>query len=300
MRRLVPALLVLTLASPSTAQTQSTDTIPKELVSLLLRGPGSYPGDNFDIKIGAPENFPADLLPAGVKPAVSTTSERYVTVIAEAPNLSSKETLAFERELTARGWINPSAMSMRGLLSSSMMPSLNVCKGDQYAMLTFSPRAAGGSYIRVSLNNDPRRGSCINTPRPMSFFADVDVPQMFPPANVRAMGGGTSSGTDHYDQTVRMETTMSPGDVAAYYAGELEKAGWKRDGRANTEGVSVVRLSSVSRAKETVVAIVTATAMPDGKQIDVSLRLLRVDPRRFPPAGRGGVITGVVGGVCCR
>lgn len=296
MRRL---LLIVVL---STAWQQSGDTIPKELVTLLLRGPGTYPGENFEIKIGAPPNFPAELLPAGLKPAVSTVGDRITTVIAEAPDLMMDGLMKHERDLLAAGWISPSSMMMRGLMASNVTPAMQVCKGDHYATIYPSVRGKGGLYIRVSLTTDPRRGSCVSIPRPMANFADVNVPFMPPPANTPAMGAGSSSGMDHVSQHVRLQTGLSANDIADHYARLLEKAGWKRSGRAAGDGVAVIRLSSTSTTKEEVIAVVTAVALAGAAQQEVSLRLMRIDPnRRFPQVPRGGRIGGslTVGPGCC-
>lgn len=310
MRRLIPAVVMLSLfVAGAGAAAQSSDTIPKELVTLLLRGPGVYPGENFDIKIGAPANFPMDLLPKGVTPAVSTTSERVTMVVAEAPALTSRQMLQHERDLVAAGWVSMSMMSMsgRGLVSNnSSMPSVSACKGDQYATIYSSPRPAGGLYLRVSLTTDPRRGSCVASPaRPLSGFADVDLPALLPPDGVPTVGSGASNSGDSFTQHLRMQTTMALDDIVEHYASQLEKAGWKRERKADTQGFAIARLSTVSTGKETVLALITAVTMPDGKQVDVGLQMLRVDPnRRFPgmPGGRGGNIgaTVVIPGVCCN
>ena len=294
--------LALVLLSPlALAAQQSSDTNPKELVTMLLRGPGSYPGENFDIKIGAPPGFPQDLLPKGVTPAVSTTSERQVTVVAEAPQLAMDGLGSYERELAAAGWINPASMSLRGLVSSSTVPAMSVCRGDQYATVSFAERKAGGLYVRASLTSDPRRGNCVATPRPISFFADIDLPQMLPPSGAPSMGAGSSAGPDYHHQQVRIETAMPASDVVAHYARQLEKAGWKRDARISDGDLVAARYTTQSRSKDTVVAILMVTSLPvvsGNKQVEVSLRLLRVDPnRRFPGGGRGGSFGGVV--TCC-
>lgn len=296
MRRL---LLVVVL---STVWQQSGDTIPKELVTLLLRGPGTYPGENFEIRIGAPPGFPAELLPAGVKPAVSTVGERITTVIAEAPDLMMDALMKHERDLLAAGWISPSSMMMRGLMSSNVTPAMQVCKGDHYATIYPSMRDKGGLYIRVSLTTDPRRGSCVSIPRPMTNFADVNVPFMPPPANTPATGAGTNSGMEYVSQHVRLQTRLSISDVADHYARLLETSGWKRSSRAAGDGVVAIRLSSTSTTKEEIVALVTVVALADPSQQEVSLRLMRIDPnRRFPQVPAGGRVGGAltVGPGCC-
>jgi hypothetical protein len=300
MRRLLPVPVILSFVLASgvavAQSSQTTDTIPKELVTLLLRGPGGYPGENFDIKIGAPANFPSDLLPTGVTPAVSTTSDRMVTVVAEAPRLTAADLLRHERALTAAGWTNPSSMSMRGLMSSTMAPAMQICKGDQYATVSYATRPAGGMYVRISLTTDPRRGSCVAMARPMVFFADVDLPQLFPPATAQAINAGSSSSPDSHEQRIRLETKLSTDAVVSHYTEQLTNAGWKREASLPGDGIAVAKLTSISTTKEAVVALITATTIPGATQMDVTLRLLRVDPNRRFPGRSGGA--GVIA-VCC-
>jgi hypothetical protein len=268
---------------------QSFDTIPRELVALLLRGPGAYPGDNFDIKIGAPPNFPRELLPGGVTAAASTISERGMTVVAEAPQLTSRDLAQHDRDLAAAGWTNSMSMSARGLVSSSTSPMSSTCKGDQYATISYSQRPAGGLYLRVSLTTDPRRGSCVPAgQRPPANFADVDLPPLASPEGVRMMISGSGGGTDNYEQRIRLETAAEPAALVRHYGDQLEKAGWKRESAAGAAGVAFARFTFVTAAKDTVVGLVTVTTLPGGMQTDVSLRLLRIDPgRRFPGRGAG-------------
>lgn len=293
-------LAALLSAAPALAQ-QSTDTIPKELVTLLLRGPGSMGGE-FDIRIGAPADFPNELLPDGATAAVSTVSERGVTVVAEAPALGD-DTSAYRRKLEAAGWVNNGPMSMLGLMSSASQPPLMFCQGSRYASVYLSEREKGGRYARITLTSDPRRGTCRAAPAYMgpSFFADLTLPRLMPPPGSRSACTGSSSSSDHFDQHLRLQTDLSTKDVVEHYVELLKKDGWKLEGRGNAGDTSVARLEKLSDLKDPIVANLLVNKMPNG-DLDVSFRLLRVDPNRrlMPSAGgiQGGIRIG--GGTCCR
>jgi hypothetical protein len=198
--------------------------------------------------------------------------------------MTSRDLSEHERSLEAAGWTNTTSMSNRGLVSSNMSPSSSSCKGDQYATFSYSQRPAGGMYIRVSLTTDPRRGSCMPPGlRQPSNFADVNVPPLAPPEGVRTMMSGSGGSTDRYEQHVRLETTLGPEALVTHYGDQLEKAGWKREARANGDGLAVARYTIVSSTKETIVGVLIATPLPDRTQTDVGLQLFRIDPyRRFP------------------
>lgn len=263
-------------------------TISKELMDLLTRGSG-MPNENYNLRMGAPPTFPRELLPRGVLPGASTVSERATVVVAEAPGLTSRDISQHERELTASGWSNMSGMGSRGLVSSNMTAYSYFCKGDQHVTMSYTQRAAGGLNLRVLVNTDPRRGPCAPVgARPMSFFADVDLPNLNAPADSRVMGSGASSGSDHYDQNIRLETKLAPEAVVKHYADQLDQAGWKPTAQVAGAGVAVARFTIVSSTKETIVGVVMATALPADGHVAVKLQLLRIDPNRRFPGRIGG------------
>ena len=309
MRRVAPAFVLVCLAAfPLTAQSpaQAGDTIPKELVALLLRGPGASGSDTFDIKIGAPADFPRELLPDDATAAVSMVSGGQTAVVVEAPKLTD-DLRAWVSKAEAAGWITSGpGMPMRGLMSSSsaVMQTVSLCQGDRYMSALLSERPAGGRYVRISLTTDPRRGNCQPLPRygGPSYFADVTVPMLRPPAGSRTFGGGgMSSSSDSYEQRLRIDTKLSPEAVVQHYVAQMQSAGWHLDGRADAEGVAIARLTMNSSLKELVVANLVANVMPDGDR-DVVFRLMRDDPnrRRMPGgAGAGVRIGGLPGSTCC-
>lgn len=264
-------------------------SVSKELLNLLTRGVGMGPNDNYDLRIGAPPSFPRELLPRGVTPAASTVAERMIVVVAEAPGLTGRDLSQHERDLAAAGWSSMSSMGMRGLVSSNSTPSSNFCKGDQHATISYGQRTAGGLNLRVAVTTDPRRMCAGSGPRMMSNFADVELPNLTPPAETRTLMSGSSGGTDRYDQNIRLDTKLTPDAVVKHYGDQLEAAGWKREAQAGGAGVALARFTVLSATtKETVVAVVVAAALPPDGQIAVNLQLLRVDPNRRFPGRIGG------------
>jgi hypothetical protein len=278
--------LIIGCSAAALAQQQSPSSIPKELVVLLMRG-GLTTGDSFDIVLGAPAGFPAELLPPGAKPLISTVSRTGMMVIAEAPNLTS-EAARMEGQLTAAGWTAPARYgppAQRGLLSSAPSQGATMwCRGDRYASISTSPRPEGGSYVRISVNDASRGGPCAPMPQSSlgSFFADVDLPLLFPPPGSQATGGtNSSSGLDFHDQRLRLQTTLSLADVLQHYRSQLEKHGWKYQSQAIAEGLGMVRFSLTSSKNEPVVAILRLTAVPGDPPLEVGLHLVRAPYRPF-------------------
>lgn len=286
MKRLTLALVV-TCSSVAFAQQPSTAAIPKDLVMLLMRGGMMMPGDTFDIVLGAPEGFPAELLPRGAKPLISTTTRTGMMVIAAAPDLPA-DMARFDRQLAAAGWtVGPRSgpAQQRGLLSSapSQIPAM-WCQGDRYASVSMSPRPDGGSFMRISVNDSSRGAPCAAMTQPsyVALFSDVDMPLLFPPPGSRAVGGsGAGGGMDAYDQRLRLQTTLSLPDVLRHYRAQLEKHGWTYQSQAIADGVGIVRFSLTSLKKAPVAATVSVTVVPGDPPLEISFRLVKAPPRPY-------------------
>ena len=288
MKRLTLALLAACgCATLSAQQQQSPASIPKDLVALLMRGIGMA-GDDFDIVLGAPAGFPAELLPDGAKPLISTTSQRNVMLVAEAPDLSGDMT-AYERRLGSAGWtVSPrSGGQQRGLLASApqQMPSM-WCRADKYATVSALPRPGGGSIVRIGVSDTSRGNPCepMGAPSYSSIQGDLDMPLLFPPPNSRAMGGGAvAGGSDYYDQHLRLETKLTLPDVLQHYRALLEQHGWKFESQALADGLGVARFAAVSLKKEPVAATISVVVVPGDPPLELTLHIVRAPYRRFVP-----------------
>lgn len=89
--------------------------------------------------------------------------------------------------------------------------------------------------------------------------------------------------------------------MVKHYVAQLQKDGWKLEGRSDAEGIAVARLTKMSSINETIVANLIVNRMP-GNDLDVAFRLMRVDPNRRPgrigvPGAGGSMVIG--GSTCC-
>ena len=289
MRLLIATLLIVVGgAGPAGQQQQSRESIPKDLVLLLMRG-AIMPDDDFDIVLGLPAGFPSELLPRGAKPLISTTTKTNMTVIAQAGN-EALDVAAYDRQLASAGWSTSprSGAQTRGLLAGAppQLPGM-WCRADKYASIWASPRPEGGSIVRVAVS-DTSRGNPCSPMGPQTFNSiqtDVDLPLLFPPPQSRATGTGMSGGgsSDSYDQRLRLETRLTTPEVLQHYRAQLEAHGWKFQSQAVGDGVGIVRFAVVSVKKEPVTATLSVVVVPGEPPLEVTLRILRAPYRPFVP-----------------
>ena len=286
MKGLILAVIVA-CGSAGLAQQQAPASLPKELVVLLMRG-FMMAGDDFDIVLGAPAGFPAELLPRGAKPLISTTTRTNMTVVAEGPDLASG-LAEYERQVLAAGWTaSPrSGAQQRGLLAAAPAQTPAMwCRGDKYASVWSTPRPGGGSVVRIGMSDTSRGNPCAPMGQPSftSMQSEVDLPLLFPPPDSRAIGGGSSGGgSESYDQRLRLETKLTLPAVLQHYRSQVEKHGWKFESQALADGIGVARFAGLSLKKEPVTATISVVVVPGEPPLEVTLHVVRAPYRGFLP-----------------
>ena len=269
MTPLLPALLVFAAIGQAT-----TDTIPKELVAVLMNG---MRGEPFDLRVGpAPTGFPVDVLPPRTRVVLSAVSVSGATVVGEAPGLASDRRSGFVEALTRSGWTSLMP-TQRGFVSGPLATSSSVCRGQDFVTLSFVDRAAGGTYVRAIWSNDPRRQcQTLGAGSGSAFFADVRLPTLTPPAGVRASGATSGANNDSWTAATRLQGDMSPAAIVAHYTQQVTAIGWRVLGPpVTTDGASIVRFSVPSTANDTVVAMLVVTPFAKTGITDVFLRVVR-------------------------
>jgi hypothetical protein len=265
-------LLVAQLANlPASAQT--SDTIPRELMEILL-GPPGVPRESFDLRIGAPPSgFPADLLPEGAVIGASAIFPLSTTVVGtlDAPVATARP--AYEARLAAAGWISPMPQS-RGFTSSLGTDMISLCRANDFATAMLSSRKQGGSYVKVTLRTDVRQ-ACAARPNP--FFTDIDIPVLRHPAGTKAYGGGGGGSADTFESRASIDSPLEAGDLLAHYSAQMLSAGWTLAGQAGSPDVATVaRFSSTTVRKEPITALLTITQLEQsGRRFELSLRIFR-------------------------
>lgn len=79
--RTVVVFSLLLLSTARIAAQGNVETVPRDLMAVLLRGPGIPPGEGFDLRVGGPPaDFPSDGLPQGTEVGVTAASRNALLV----------------------------------------------------------------------------------------------------------------------------------------------------------------------------------------------------------------------------
>ena len=280
MRRISAIPVLLFVASAGAWAQQTSETIPKELVQALLRS-GMPSNDPFDLKVGpAPADFPKDVLPQGTVVALTATTERMTTVVGTAAGLVATGRADFMSALQAAGW-SLQSLPQRGFVSTTSLDSTSVCKGTNFVNVALIPRTEGGHYVRASLTRDPRRQCATRPPMGDSYFADLNLPAMAPPAGAKSYGGGGGGSTDAWTANSKITVDMKLPAIAAHYRKQLVDAGWKVDGSpVERDGYSITVFRVPSKLGGAVAGLLTVIAIEGSPQIDLFLRVTRASDSR--------------------
>jgi hypothetical protein len=259
-------------AAPQQTPTSAT-TISRDVVAVLLQGPDVAPGEAFDLRMGAaPAGFPADLLPTGTRVAATATTSKATTVVGTLARFAQADRPAFESSLARSGWIDEEARP-RGLNATAQGTPIVVCRGADFATVTFTPREPTGTFVRASIVKDETRRCAA---RPVSTFGDVPMPSLRPPSGAESSGAGIGGNSNAMYSSVRLRTAQPVETIASHYASQLTAAGWKVEGHtAEEKSIAVTRLSGSSTTGEPLSGMLVVTSLASADQVDVLLRVVR-------------------------
>src|SRR5262245_40557998 len=270
----ITALRMLATVAP--ASQSASESVSKEMMSLLLRGPGLSLGDNFDLQRGsAPKTFPMELLPPGSQVGVTGTTDRGTVVVGFVPTPTESSRSSEVARLQKLGWIHQGSPTAG--LPTGADASLSFCRGPEFAVVAALPRSAGGSLVRVSVTRETNR-SC-GPAQYRDVMADVKVPSLYPPPGVRSYNNQSLPGADVSYYAAQLETTKPVRELAAYYVGQIRAAGWRLASdslETNSLELAVVRATSKSASGSDVTALLTIMAI--GERVDLQLRIVRNRP----------------------
>lgn len=279
----VGVLCLLLIGRPATAGAgQGGDlAVSRELMNMVLRGPGVALGDTFDLRNAAPADFPSELLPPGSKVGAAGVAASATVVVAIAPDAPEAVRLNETKRISELGWTIASPVR-GGLVAAPAGTPIVFCRRTDFAYVGFVARAEGGSYVRIGVTKEPGR-SCAAVPS-VTLSTAANVPSMVPPPGARSFGGGGGGSNDSWYSSMRLETTQSPSDVEAHYLKQLTAAGWKIVGkRLAGSDTSLVRFSFETPDGQALTGMLTVTSFPNTRALDVNVRVIRDLPARTPP-----------------
>ena len=297
--RLVGTALCLAFCTLNVAAQSGRGANAAEDPSGVLRlGPLSRtPGEPTEILSVMPQRLPKELVPEGATFVSGSSSPSLLVVVVSVPPDIVREPWRLQWKLEDSGWIRwtPGFFGFRpaitgaagritgvpGLANAGV--TLQLCKGQDFADMSFWRIADGPRYMRLALGPEARR-SC--AARPMGSFGDVPLPSIEVPVGLGGMSNGSSGGLDDTTAETRIDMSSAPAGVTpetltADFVRQMAAAGWKVEaGPTKDQVMSTARLSHRSRAGDPVTAIIVVTALSDTPFADAIIRVVRNKPVR--------------------
>lgn len=276
-------------------ETDSATTVPAELaLALTATWPGSEGASEIVIG-GLPDAFPSDLAPpAGGRVLGGATFRRdegpfggaSVAIIASAlaPDAARDATTS---RLERAGWEHPRRHEDRGGFVATMRPYPSLfCRGDRMLMAAATPRAGGGSLLRLRLQTTDRgagRSPCEPEDERRSAlraFDDVPMPALYPPEGSSGnFSSESSGGSSSRTSATRLRTSLSPAQLVSHYAAQLREAGWSLRAPVADELAAVQTGLLTDEEGRTWHGALVALSLPGGREVDLSFRVMRPDAK---------------------
>lgn len=227
-------------------------TVIAEAVALPAR---MIMGDSPHYTVGrAPAAFPATLLAA--KPARivgGSTLGFFVSTVFQYPR-SIDAVATYEAFLRGAGYGAPHSAGLdalrHGFVSGSEPnPPHLFCKDSgtvAVALVDSTPTTR--SMVVLSIREPGVHNLC-NPDEPGGFAQPLDIPLLRPPPGVEATVGGSNSGLDHMETTIRLDTTLTASAILTHYARQLTAAKWTVAAKPAVGDGIAMRVLKVTSAK---------------------------------------------------
>ena len=244
----------------------------------MMRGGPPVPADPGEIIRTMPETFPKELLPADAAFMIAAVASTATTVVASVKSTTPFDQIRYEWKVEDSGWVR-NRPSRGGFVPESGAMSLptTFCRGQDYANVTYRVAAPGEQLIRIALGKDPQR-SC--APMGVSSFADVPMPLLAVPSQVRMMGSGSGGGLDETSSRTRLDTAMTLDAIVQHFVPQVRNAGWKVEHASADDVMSVTRFSGASKNGDPLTGMLIVTRLSDTPFVDAMFRVIRNKPVR--------------------
>ena len=232
----IAALAGVTLVASATASAQGASgqpaQVPMELVTALVASPFNGQGAAPRIFIGeVPNGVPAaDLPPKPVTVLGGMSAGAYRTVVFVYPSADSDPASTFMKFLVGAGWTRPAVAFQRsGFVEAGALHSRSGTLCRDSARVTVIPlrgAPSGSAWVRADFYPERGMSPCTQRPR-MEFLEELVFPVLEAPAGSRTLGtSGTGGSLDWRDISTSLQTSLTPAQLLAHYAAQLQKGGW--------------------------------------------------------------------------
>jgi hypothetical protein len=254
------------------------------------------------IPVGYPDDFPPELvdltdlrfLGSAVRRRAGTLV--LVEMVFEGSGAPETVIASYEASLVNLGWERLDQPGpMRGGFDAGF-PEMSLLvdrKKSEAVVLQAMHREGGGSELRVRYDPVHAQDTIVNIAR-VTRHEESILPRLKPPPGVRIHPEGMGGGGGVWKSDARAQTEMAPMELEAYFAKQLETAGWGRlDGSADEFFAwSGWLVPAVPPAPEWRGTLLVLADFPGWRHVSVRAELM-------PPSGRRGgggyAVSGLIG-----
>jgi len=210
----------------------------RQLAGRLLAWPDPDGPMSVDlIPVGYPDDFPPELvdltdlrfLGSAVRRRAGTLA--LVEMVFEGPGEPEAVITGYEASLVNLGWERLDRPGpMRGGFEPGAFPEMSLLverRKSVAVVLQAMHREGGGSELRVRYDPAHAEEMIANATR-MTQHEESMLPRLKPPPGVRLHPEGMGGGAGMWQSNARAQTEMPPTELEAFFAKQLELAGWGR------------------------------------------------------------------------
>ena len=273
----IAVLSALTLWPGLVSAQEQKVTLPDEVVTVLVEGPGLSLTGRYTLFTGTPPNFPTDFLPAGIDVKGGATSGTFTVLVAYAGTSADAALVVDETRLMRTGWFAGGVPA--GVFTGQPVAAPKTfCREAEFVLVATVPARSGGHFLRISVPKDAPR-PCVA--RPVRMITGANVPALTPPSGAKMLGSSGGSGGHGTHALTRIQADQSPAELLDHFLRQLSASGWALDGkRLEADWISVARLRS-TRDRNVSGTLVVAASGDD--LFDVTLR---ISPESIPAPPR--------------
>ena len=189
------------------------------------------------IPSGYPDDFPPELVDMTDLRFLGSVVRRragtlvVVEMIFEGPGEPEAVMASYEASLLSLGWERlEQPHPMRGGFDAGSFPDMSLLverRKSAVVNLQATHREDGGSELRVRYDPVRAQETIANIAR-ITRHEESILPRLKPPPGVRIEPEGTGGGGGVWKSDARAQTEMAPMELEAFFAKQLELAGWGR------------------------------------------------------------------------
>jgi hypothetical protein len=274
----------------------------RELAGRLLMWPDPDGPLTVDlIPVGYPDDFPAELVDRTELHFLGSAVRRRagnlvaVEMVFEGPGEPDAVLSSYEGSLVSLGWERlDQPHPMRGGFDAGGFPEMSLLverKKSVAVNLQAMHREGGGTDLRVRYDPVHAQDMIANLARIRRHEEPSVLPRLKPPPSMRFHPEGMGGGGGIWKSDARAQTEMPPMELEAFFAKQLELAGW---GRMSGSADETFAWSSwlIPDSGEWRGVLLVLAPFPGWRHVSVRAELIQIGGRR---GGGGYAVSGLIG-----